>query len=84
MKEICCVPGESGYELEAVISFDERGQLILPKDVRAKFGLEAGEKFALISCSENGRLCCFHIIKTNMLNQTISNLVSINKMTKSK
>jgi antitoxin PrlF len=80
MKEKCCEVNNNDFELEAVISFDERGQLILPKDVRAKFGLEAGEKFALVSCSDKGQLCCFHIIKTNKLSETIGQMVQLNKM----
>lgn len=37
-------------QLEAIVSFDERGQLVIPKDLRKKFNLKAGDKFALISC----------------------------------
>lgn len=37
-------------EIEAIVSFDERGQLVIPKDLRKKFNLKAGDKFALISC----------------------------------
>jgi antitoxin PrlF len=76
MQEQCCLPSQDNFELEAVISFDERGQIVLPKEVRAKFNLEAGEKFALVSCSQNGELCCFHIIKTQKLSQSIGKLVN--------
>jgi antitoxin PrlF len=79
MQDQCCIPNENNFELEAVISFDERGQLVLPKDVRAKFNLEAEEKFALVSCTNTGELCCFHIIKTQKLSQTIGKLVHIVK-----
>ena len=57
-------------QVEAVVSFDERGQLVIPKDVRKKFGLKAGDKFALISCrstDEEGSPCCFTLMKTNQL-----------------
>jgi len=37
-KEECCDPC---YEIEAVVSFDDRGQLVLPKDLRKKFDLKA-------------------------------------------
>jgi len=58
----------SSYNLEAIVSFDDRGQLVIPKDVRKKFKLNAGEKFALISCDDSdGKLCCFYMIKTNKL-----------------
>lgn len=63
------------YELEAVVSFDERGQLVLPKDVRKKFNLRVGEKLALISCTNEEGVCCFSLIRTknmqSLLKQTI-------------
>ncbi len=77
MADKCCGESENNFELEAVISFDERGQLVLPKDVRAKFNLEAGEKFALVSCTNNGELCCFNIIKTSMLSQAFGRIVNL-------
>ncbi len=54
-------------EIEAIVSFDDRGQLVIPKDLRKKFNLKAGDRFALISCvtgdvdCENGdssMTCC--------------------------
>lgn len=62
---------DDSYEIEAVISFDERGQLVFPKDVRKKFNLKAGEKFLMISCTSNDELCCFSIIKTKALNKMV-------------
>lgn len=46
------------YELEAIVSFDDRGQLVIPKDLRKKFNLKAGDKFALISCAPSNMGCC--------------------------
>ena len=63
MNNGCC-------EIEAIVSFDERGQLVIPKEVRKKFGLNAGDKFALISCTSNGpdgNPCCFTLMKTSEL-----------------
>jgi antitoxin PrlF len=79
MQDKCCSPQDNNFELEAVISFDDRGQLVLPKEVRAKFKLEAGEKFALVSCSQNGELCCFNIIKTQSLNKYLGQFVNLTK-----
>ena len=53
--------------VEAIVSFDERGQLVIPKDLRQKFDLQSGEKFALISCTGADGLCCLTMIKTNAL-----------------
>ncbi len=61
--------------VEAIVSFDDRGQLVIPKDVRKKFGLHAGDKFALISCStgqgENNSTCCFTLMKTGQLEDMV-------------
>lgn len=50
---------ENSCEIEAIVSFDERGQLVIPKDLRKKFNLKAGDKFALISCMtrDSGSSC---------------------------
>lgn len=70
-KDSCCTPGAGlvpgGFKVEAVISVDERGQMVLPKDVRAKAGLQPGEKLALISCEHEGKFCCFCLVKTDDL-----------------
>lgn len=49
---------DNKYEIEAIVSFDDRGQLVIPKDLRKKFNLKAGDKFALISCAPNDAACC--------------------------
>jgi len=65
-------------EIEAIVSFDDRGQLVIPKDLRKKFNLKAGDKFALISCMTGGdagccgttteaSLCCFTLVHTDQL-----------------
>ena len=54
-------------QVEAIVSFDERGQLVIPKDVRKKFNLKAGEKFAFISCTDDKDLCCFTLMKAEAL-----------------
>ncbi len=64
------------FEIEAIVSFDERGQLVLPKDLRKKFDLKAGEKFLLISCTNAEGLCCFSMVKTNAVNGIIGKSIS--------
>lgn len=66
----------SCYEIEAVVSFDERGQLVLPKDLRKKFKLNAGEKFLLASCSDSKGLCCLTLVKTNSINHLVGNVLN--------
>lgn len=69
-KEYCCVP--TGTEMgcckvESVISVDERGQMVLPKETREKASIRAGDKLALISWEKEGKICCLFLIKAEEL-----------------
>ena len=62
---------DSCCEIEAIVSFDDRGQLVFPKDIRKKFSLKAGEKFAMVSCTNENGLCCFTLVKTSQINDLV-------------
>jgi len=69
-KESCCGTGiiESGCcRVESLINVDERGQMVLPKDLRDKAGIKAGDKFAVVSWNRDGVVCCLTLIKTDVL-----------------
>ncbi len=70
----CGCPPPSGCKVEAVLSIDERGQMVLPKDVREKAGIQNGEKLALISWERNGAVCCLALMKA----QYFSKFTSVN------
>lgn len=59
----CCQ--ESRCQIEALLSVDERGQMILPKDVRDKAKIKAGDKLALISWSREDVVLCFSLMKAD-------------------
>ena len=63
----CCAPAgsQSCCRVETLISVDERGQLVLPKGLREKAKIKAGDKFALISCESGGKLCCIAMVKSD-------------------
>ncbi|MBI2425369.1 MAG: AbrB/MazE/SpoVT family DNA-binding domain-containing protein [Candidatus Hydrogenedentes bacterium] len=66
-KKQCCSPvtlPDGGFQVEAVLSVDERGQMILPKEFRTKAGIQPGDKLALVSFERDGTLCCACLIKT--------------------
>lgn len=59
-------------QIEAIVSFDERGQLVIPKDLRKKYNLKPQDKFALISCKGgDGELCCFTMMDVKKLSSLI-------------
>jgi len=69
-----CTPG-SGCQVEAVLSVDERGQMVLPKDVREKAGIRTGDKLALISWSRGGDVCCLALMKAENLSGMVKDVL---------
>ena len=70
----CCTPTNreiSCCKVESVISVDDRGQMVLPKEIRDKANIRAGDKLAVISWEKDGKVCCISLIKaedfTNMV-----------------
>lgn len=53
--------------VEALISVDERGQMVLPKEVRDAAGIRPGDKLALILWRKNGNVCCMTLVKADEL-----------------
>jgi AbrB family looped-hinge helix DNA binding protein len=51
--------------VEAVVSVDERGQMVLPKEVRDKAEIGAGDKLAVVSWMAGEKLCCISLMKTD-------------------
>jgi antitoxin PrlF len=56
----CCV-------VEAIVAVDERGQMVLPKELREKAGIKAGDKMAVTSWKKDGEVCCITLIKAGNL-----------------
>ncbi len=58
-------------KVEAVVSVDSRGQMVLPKDLRDRAGIAADDKLALLSWSKDGELCCLTLQKADDLAEVI-------------
>lgn len=73
--EACgCTPG-SECRVEAVLNVDDRGQMVLPKDVREKAGIRTGDKLALISWSRDGTVCCLALMKVENLSGMVKDVL---------
>jgi AbrB family looped-hinge helix DNA binding protein len=57
--------------VEALIAVDERGQMVLPKDVREAAGIRPGDKLALIAWRKDGAVCCMTLIKADELKSMV-------------
>ncbi|MDD1693108.1 MAG: AbrB/MazE/SpoVT family DNA-binding domain-containing protein [Methanoregula sp.] len=64
-----------GCRVEAVLSVDERGQMVLPKDVREKAGIRTGDKLALISWEKDGSICCLALMKVENLSGMVKGVL---------
>ncbi|MDK2795740.1 MAG: hypothetical protein PWQ58_939 [Archaeoglobaceae archaeon] len=54
--------------LEALVSIDQRGQIILPKELREKAELKAGDKLVVLSaCEESQKICCLIFMKAEVI-----------------
>jgi AbrB family looped-hinge helix DNA binding protein len=67
-KASCC-------RVESLISVDERGQMVLPKEVRERAGIRPGEKLAVVSWEQGGKVCCISLVKAAALTEMVQDLL---------
>ncbi len=68
MKTDCC-------NVQAIVTVDERGQMVLPKDIRAKAGINPGDKLAIMSWDKDGDTCCISLIKVEKMSGMVKDLL---------
>jgi AbrB family looped-hinge helix DNA binding protein len=76
--DACCPPAdrETGCcKVESVISVDDRGQMVLPKEIRDKAEIRAGDKLAVISWEKDGQVCCISLIKVEDLTEMVKDML---------
>lgn len=74
-QESCCASveeAENCCKVESLIGVDERGQMVLPKEIREKAGIKAGDKLALVSWNKEGEVCCLTLIKVDTLTEMVT------------
>ena len=76
--EPCCSPMEKVTgccKVESLVSVDERGQMVLPKEIRDKANIRAGDKLAVIGWEMEGKICCISLIKSEDLASMVKELL---------
>lgn len=63
------------FKVESLITVDDRGQMVLPKEIREKANIKPGDKLALVSFEKNGVICCISLIKADELGGMVKNLL---------
>ncbi|RLI78272.1 AbrB/MazE/SpoVT family DNA-binding domain-containing protein [Archaeoglobales archaeon] len=63
-------------KIEAVLSVDNKGQILLPKELREKANIKAGDKLVLVTgCDEKEEICCFILVKAEVLNESVKETI---------
>ncbi len=63
-------------EVESVIIIDERGQMVLPKSVRDKAGIKAGDKLAVVNMKKDEEIYCIALIKIKEISKMVEGILS--------
>lgn len=72
-EEMSCGVVVSGgcCKLEAVVRVDERGQIVLPKDLRERAGIKTGDKLVIVASKKGEKVCCIMLMRAEELTESI-------------
>ena len=72
-KDECCsvLTNQTCCRVEALVSVDDRGQMVLPKELREKANIHAGDKLAVTSWEKDGKVCCISLTKAEELTEMV-------------
>ena len=63
-------------KMEAILTIDDRGQIVIPKDVRENLNMRSGEKLALVSWNCGEETCCLVLIRSENLSGMVKDALS--------
>ena len=64
------------FSIEAILSCDDRGSLVLPKEIRKRLKIKAGEKLALLNIKNDEGDFLLTLIRANSLEGLIKNYLT--------
>ncbi len=74
----CCGTAASSMgccKVESLISVDERGQMVLPKELRDRAKIRPGDKLAVASWEKDGKVCCLTLIKAEDFTDMVKDIL---------
>lgn len=70
-----CCGNERKVFVAAIVTIDDRGQMVLPKEIRDRMGLKAGDKLALSILETGGKACCVNLVRADELADLIKGMI---------
>ena len=76
-KPLSCFSGAGAgcCQVEAMVSVDEKGQMVLPKSIREKANIQPGDKLVLIGWEKDGQMCCLTMVKAESLADMVKGML---------
>ena len=61
--------------IDAVVTIDAKGQIVLPKDLREKAKLKPNDKLAVMAFERDGDVCCIMMVKAEALGDSVKKML---------
>jgi antitoxin PrlF len=68
-------PESSCCRVHSIVTVDERGQMVLPKEIREQAGIGPGDKLAVVSMEKDGVVCCITLMKIDALTDVVKGVL---------
>ncbi len=62
--------------VEAIVSIDGRGQMVLPKELRECAGIRGRDKLVVVSYERYGKVSCISLIRAETLSRMVKGVLS--------
>jgi len=69
----CC--SQECCKIDAVVTVDAKGQIVLPKEIRTKAKIKPNDKLAVINFQRGNGVCCIVMLKVDDLENTVKDLL---------
>ena len=63
-------------KIDAIVTVDAKGQIVLPKDLRQKANISQNDKLAVIGMQKQGAFCCIVLMKTDALGNSLKQMLA--------
>jgi antitoxin PrlF len=62
-------------KIDAIVTIDAKGQIVLPKDLRERANINPNDKLAIIGVERDGCTCCIVMMKADAFGNTVKGML---------